>query len=489
MEEMKNVSTAETSAQEKADAKRRTFLRFAWPSVEIGGGLSKAYFSTYANYLYTNVYVLGALFSGILAIVQNIVRWIGGPTFGVLIDRINFKKGKYYPWIFIGYTIYYGAWILLFSLPVFGLSTAVMRPVAMVLVLVNAVFGTGATAPVHGVFPQITKDTKERQLMAMLQKIFRDGGKTVFGYICPAVLMFFTVRVDESKAYAITGLIIGIVSLAFYLALGFGLRGSYVERNALERSRTPEGKKKKMSILQTFKTIFTNKALVSMYFFTSFQKCYYFIFFSYATYLFNYVFGDMGLMATFMLVFNFAAILGAMFGPVAQKAIKEAKQMLMISTAVQIVILVVTAIFLRQLTAVVFIGLFAVLSFFMGLVESFFMPMFASASDYCAWKTGVSMDGLNMSIYSVSISTGLLVSSVVSTTILTSFGLDAVVASGVATDTFLGGLNILYGWIPVVFACCSLLAFFLFPLNSTRMAQVSEDLAAGKTAATSEHKF
>lgn len=244
-----------------------------------------------------------------------------------------------------------------------------------------------------------------------------------------------------------------------------------------------------MSIIQTFRTIFTNRALVSMYFFTSFQKCYYFIFFSYATYLFNYVFNDMGLMATFMLVFNFAAIIGAMFGPLAQKVVKETKQLLIVSTGVQIVILFVATLFLRQFSAAAFIALFAVLSFFMGLVESFFMPMFASASDYCSWKSGVSMDGLNMSIYSLSITTGLLVSSTVSTAVLTKAGLDGVVANAVATETFLGGLNILYGWIPLGFACCSLLAFILFPLNGKRMAQVNEDLAAGKTAATSEYKF
>lgn len=489
MGDIKDVSASEISGQEKEDAKRKKLLKVLWPATEIGGGFSKAYFSTYANYLYTNVYVFGALFSGILSILKSAIGWIGGPVFGTLIDRVSFKKGKYYPWIIIGQAICFGAWILLFSLPVFGISTDIMRPIAMALVVICSAFGTIAVVPVHGVFPQIAKDTKERQFMAMIQKICRDGGKTVFGYICPAILMFFMSRIDESKAYAVTGLIVGILAFSFYLALGLGLRGSYVERNAMERTRQVDGRKKRMSIVKTFKTVFTNRALVSMYFYTSLQKSFYFIFLFNATYLFKYMYDDFGKMGTFMLVFNLSAILGAMFGPIAQKVIKEVKQLVVICTGAQIVVLVIIAIFLRQMSAATFIAVFAVASFFMGIVESFFMPMFAASSDYCSWKTGVSMDGLNMSVYTLSINTGILIAPIIATGVLTAINLDGIIAGAAISEAFLGGLNVLFGWIPVAFCIASLVAFMFFPLSGTRIARINEDLAAGKTMSTSEHKF
>lgn len=490
MDEMKKVSSAEagTSGQEKEDAKRKRILKYLWPATEIGGGFDKAYFATYANYLYTNVYMMGALYSGIIAMAQNILRWVGGPFFGTVIDRVSFKKGKYYPWIILGRAVAYIAWIILFSLPLFGISGVTLRPFALALVLLIAVSDSVTTAPIHGIFPQITKDTKERQFIAMIQKICRDGGKTVFGYVCPALLMFFMAKVDESKAYAVTGLIVGILSFVFYLALGLGLKGSYIERKAMENTHAASGKKK-MSVIQTFRILFTNKALVMMYLFTALQKSYYFIYFFYATYMFNYMFEDFGLLGTFMLVFNLSAIIGAMFGPAVQKFLKDIKQMLIVCTGVHVVILLILALFMRQFDAVTFMAVFAVSSFFMGLIESFYMPMFAASSDYCTWKSRTRMDGLNMSIYSLAISTGMVVSSAISTAVLTKFGLDGVVASGVATETFLGGLGVLFGWIPLILGCAALVIFVFFPLNSKRIGQINEDLAAGKTAETSEYKF
>lgn len=488
MDELKNVSASGNSSQEKEDAKRKKLLECLWPMTEIGGGFEKAFFGTYENYLYTNVYMMGALYSGIIAMAKNILRWLGGPFFGTVIDRVSFKKGKYYPWIILGRAVAYISWIILFALPLFGISGTTLRPFALILVLLIAVSDSITTVPTHGIFPQITKDTKERQFISMIRKICRDGGKTVFGYICPAILMFFMSRVDESKAYAITGLIIGIIAFSFYLALALGVRGSYVERNAMENSCSAEGKKKP-SVIETFRTLFTNKALVIMYFYMAFQKTYYFIYFFYATYLFNYIFEDFGMLGTFMFVFNLSAILGALFGPIAQRMLKDTKQLLIICTGIHVALLVVLALFLGQFNAMSFIAVMAVSSFFMGLIESFYMPMFATASDYCSWKNGVRMDGLNMSLYTLALNTGLVAASAVSTAVMTNYGLDAVVASGVATESFLGGMGVLFGWIPLILGGLALLVFAFFPLNSKRIAQMNEDLAAGKTAATSEYKF
>ena len=113
---------ATANTQQVQDKKRLKLLKVLWPASELGGGFNKAYFSTYVSYLYTNVYRLSTLFSGILSLIQTIVGWIGGPLIGTFLDRFSFKKSKYYPWIIIGTIIAYSGWMLLFALPVLGLA-------------------------------------------------------------------------------------------------------------------------------------------------------------------------------------------------------------------------------------------------------------------------------------------------------------------------------------------------------------------------------
>ena len=478
------------SAQEVQDKKRLKLLKVLWPASELGGGFNKAYFSTYISYLYTNVYMLSTVFSGILSLVQTVIGWIGGPIFGTFLDRFSFKKCKYYPWLIIGTIVVYCGWMALFALPALGFSGANMGVVALILAIIIAVFGPMAMTPITAVYPLLSKDPKDRQFFAMFQKIGRDGGKTVFGYIVPALLVFFTAKMGESNAYAVLGLIIGLITIAFYVALAIGLRGSYVEREAVARNRSADGaKKKNISLGKTFATIFTNKALLAMFFFMAVHKGYYFIYVTCAAYIFTYVFNDFGLMGTFMVVFNLAAIIGVMFGPLWRKIFKETKRCFFTCMLTHVIVMLIMALFFNSFSAISYMAIFAVSSFFMGMLENYVMPMFAAASDYGAWKSGNRLDGITMSIYSLTITTGNMVATIIRTIVLNRIGLDAVVAGAAVTESFLSGLGVLFAWVPFGMSVISLLFIALFPLTDKRIEQMNADMAAGKTAATSEYKF
>lgn len=484
----KTVQTDE--AQQAANKKRLGLLKILWPASELGGGFNKAYFSTYAAYLYTDVYMMSTVFSGILSLVQTVIGWIGGPLVGTFIDRFSFKKSKYYPWLIMGTIVVYTAWILLFSLPALGFSGASMGTVALILAVVIAIAGPFSAVPITAVYPQMSSDPKDRQFFAMFQKIGRDGGKTVFGYLVPWLLVIFTAKMGESNAYAVLGLIIGLITIAFYVALALGLRGSYVERNAVARTRAADGTvKKNISLPQMLKAVFTNKSLMSMYLFMSIHKGYYFIYITCAAYVFKYLFNDFGMVGTFMTVFNLCAIIGVAFGPLWRKLFKETKRCFFSCMLTHVALQLVIALTFKSLGVVAYMCLFGASSFFMGLLENYIMPMFAASADYGAWKTGNRLDGISMSIYSLTITTGVLLATIIRTAVLNRIGLDAVAAGGAVTAAFTSGLSGLFTWIPFVMSVISLLFIVIFPLNDTRIAQMNEDIAAGRTASESAYKF
>ena len=187
------MSTTEEKQEvfSEEDQKKLKQLKVAYPIQQLGGGIEKAYISTYVSYLYTNVYMMPTVFSGLITIIQSIVGWIGGPLFGTIIDKVNFKNAKYYPWMIIGPTIYYLGWMLIYFLPVFGVTGYKGAVCALIIAIINACVSPLVTVPTNAVYPNLSSNPDDRQYFARMQKIMRDGGKTVFGYIFPSLLQSF----------------------------------------------------------------------------------------------------------------------------------------------------------------------------------------------------------------------------------------------------------------------------------------------------------
>lgn len=484
--EEKNVSIE----PDEKDKKQLKALKIGYPIMQLGGGVEKAYFSTYQSYFLTNIYMMSTALSGILTIISNLVGWIGAPLFGIIIDKVSFKKAKFYPWLIIGPIICYVSWMLLYSLPTMGVMGEGTGIIALVLLIVYNIGTPLVTIPASASFPLLSSEPKDRQYFAIAQKVGRDGGKTIMGYVFPALLLALTAASSEINAYMICGLIAGICPIIAYTYYALTMKDSYVERKGLASNKTAAGAKKKVSMLLMFKTVFTNRPLLSMFLFMAIHKGYYFIYVTSATYIFKYVFGDFKLMSIFMTMFNLTAIIGAMLGPIWTKIFKESKRCFVSAMAVHVVIMLVIALTFKNLSALTFIVLFGCSSLFMGLLENWILPMFAASSDYAAWKSGTRFDGITMSIYSLTIKSGTLIATTIRTAILVAAGLDAVKKTNVATDLFIAKAGQLYTWYPLVMGVVALLVLlFAFNLNDERIARINEDLKAGKTAKDSEYKL
>ena len=496
---MGNEETRIPEAQDfsSEDTKKLKQLKVAYPVQQLGGGIEKAYLSTYLSYLYTNVYMMPAAFSGLITIIQQIVGWIGGPLFGTIMDRVSFKNAKYYPWMIIGPVIYYFGWLLIYCLPVFGITGYSGAVVALIVAIINACVSPLVTIPTNAVYPNLSSKPSDRQYFARMQKIMRDGGKTVFGYLFPVLLPAIALAASngaleatahgEAVSYAACAVIACVAPVLGYGYYALCLKGSYVERNAMKKT----GKaKKNLSIGATFKSIFTNRPLLSMFLFMSLHKSYYFIYTGCAVYMFKYVFGNFKMMGIFMTLFNLTAIIGVTLGPIWKKIFKETKRCFVAAMSVHVVLSAVIALTFRSLPLTGFLILFALSSTFMGMLENYILPMFAAASDYGAWKSGQRMDGLTMSVYALTIKTGSLVATSLRTAVLVAAGLDGITAGGPVTEHFISSLSNFWTFGPLVLGIASLLSLvFLFNLNDERIGYMNADLKNGVCAADSQHSF
>jgi len=477
----------------EADLQHVKKIKSGYALAQFGGGIEKSFYSTYSAYMYTNVYEMSTAMSGIITIVSQVIGWIGAPLFGGIIDKVKFKNGRYWPWLIIGPAIYNIAWLLIYMMPLFGIKSAVA---ALVCACAAQVGNPLVTIASGASFPLLSNDPKDRQFFAQAQKMGRDGAKTIFSYIFPALIVALTGKLDEAGVYGWLVLIAAIPPILGFVYYALQIKDSYVERRADDKPTTG-GKKKSVPILVALKTALTNRPLLCMFLFFALHKTYYFFYTGGAMYMWKYVFCDFSKFKFFMTLFNLTAIIGVALGGVWKKIFKETKRCFVAAFAAHTIILAVIAVTFKQYNATMFIVLFSASSLFMGLLENYVLPLFAASADYGAWKAGARMDGISMSLYTLTIKTGSLISTTVRTALLLAANYDAIkiyktIAEIPAADLefFKNGYSIFWSWYPLAFAVVALLILaFGVNLNDTKIALINKDLAEGKSAATSDLKF
>ena len=482
-------------AQAAEDAKRLKRFKILYPLYQLMAAMCKS-FSTYLNYFYTNVYMFSVDFTAIITLTSSLISWIGTPVFAAFVDGFSFKNAKYWPWVMIGAVVVNGATILIVALPVLTGKTVELMYVVFILRIILTLIGPLQTTPMSGAFPKMAKTPEDRAYFAMTQKLGRDGGKTIFGYIVPVLLIWFSGGGEDPTmvGYAITALIsYGLAIVGMWLYAWFGLRGSYVEREALKE--TAAKKKNKVPLSAIVKTILGNRNILALFLWFGLHKAYYFIYTSYAAYVFRYVFQNFALQGTFMTIFNLTAIIGVSFGGLWTKLWKDSKRACTMAFVAHMIFMVIMYLTFKPEGVWTFMILFGCSSFFMGMLETWVLPGYANAADYGAWKTGARMDTLTMACYNLSLTACHLVTTLVGTIFLDSFGYTEWLKAynaGTATITneVVQGLRNLYTLAPLGLAVIALLCWiFLFNMTDENLKKVQADLAEGKTAATSQWKF
>ena len=491
------MSTEELAlqTQEAEDAKRLKRFKFLYPFYEFCASMSKA-FSTYVTFFYTNVFMFSVNFTATITLTSSLISWIGTPVFAAFVDSFSFKNAKYWPWVLIGSLLVNGGTMLIIALPALTGKTVELMYVVFIIRIIMTVVTPMSSTPMSGSFPKMSKAPSDRQYFGMAQKVGRDGGKTIFGYIVPAMLIALSGGSQDPTmaGYAITAAICyGITIFGFWLFALAGLKGSYVEREALQETKAK--KVNKVPISAMVKTIIGNRQVLGMFIFFSLHKSYYFIYTSYAAYVFRYVFQDLGKIGTFMTMFNLTAIIGVMFGPLWTKLWKESKRAIVTAFMAHMVFLVIMFFTFKTGGVNLFIVLFGCSSFFMGMLETWVLPNFAAAADYGAWKTGARMDTLTMAIYSMCMTVCMVITTLVATAFLNSFDytgwLQQYNAGAVGiTDAVYNGLSNLFTLAPLVLSILSLCSLmFIYNMTDDKLKKIQADLAEGKTAANSEWKF
>ena len=481
-----------SSAQKLEDSKRLKRFKILSP---LNGFLSSSYVNLegyYITFFLTNIYMLSVTYTAALSVIASALSWVFSPFFAAFIDRFQFKKSKYWPWLVIGSTGVQVGLFLIMALPAFGLNLAALGPAVFALQIIVKVAGQVQSVPSSGTYVKMSKTPADRQYFAVASKVSREAGKTVFGYVIPWLLALLTAASgSELKGYMLIALLCyGFTLIVAYIYAVYGFKGSYVEREGLEE--TQKAKAEKIPMSAVLKALITNRPVLGMFLFFTLHKTAYFIYVAYGTYVFTYVFEDTGaLLGLFFSIFSLSAVIGALAGRIWTKIFKDSKRSCVMAMGTHTALTLVIAVFFRTMPAGLFLGIFAVSSFFMGMLENWVMPLFAACSEYGAWKTGTRSDSLVMSVFGLTVNVSWALTPMIAAAVLNAVKYTEFVAGGGAvTETILSGLSFLFAWLPLILAALSLASLvFIYNLNDAKMKQIQQDLEEGRTEASSAYKI
>ena len=459
--------------EEKKQDKRELSI---YPLSELGGGVFKAYFTTYISMLMTSVYQFPVVVAGILETIQSAIQWFGSPIMGTVYDRFSFKKGKFWPWFLIagaGTGILY---IIVFGMPViFEDPSKLVIPAAIFIAL--AAFMSSALSTLGlTIYMYVAKTEKTRSFLEMVVKICRDGMKIVVGWVFPVMLTYFITFMPEMNAWAMIAVILAAVAIVIFVIASVLTKNSEIEREA--QTKTLQ-RKKKTPILKTFKGILTNRALLVTFLAMTCSKVFFFFHITGAAYFWRYYMNNFEMLSIFNVAFSLAAIIGAALMPTILKIFKDTKRSYVFTMFVQAGLYAVSLLIVSPENTVGTIAILSAASFFNGISDGFILPLFGQATDYNVWKTGNKDYGLTMSTYSISIRAGNVASITIRTSLLAAAGFNSKALAGgaavpAAVQSVLYNLNTLF---PLILALViALLVLFLNPINDKKAEQYRKEI-------------
>lgn len=233
------------SKKRKKDWVTRPIERIAYVIYFIGQLIFNVIVSSY-----TLVYLLNAGISevtaGAILLAPKIIDAIDDTFFGILVDKVRFKKGRFLPWIKLASILMPLATIFFFSMP-FSASVTVKSIWVIIGYILWDICYTMCDAPIYALSTSMTNNMDERNSILSYTRISGGVGGMLASIMIPMMYGENGMNLGWSK----TAIIISIIGAVLMLPAGFVIKERYHGE-----------KEEEVSFKQLFASLFENKNLV-----------------------------------------------------------------------------------------------------------------------------------------------------------------------------------------------------------------------------------
>lgn len=404
---------------------------------------------------------------GTVLMITSIFDILWVPTAGVLLEKSNMRWGKYRSWLLVGPPFAALFFILQFAKIGTPTVNAVLITIGFVVShLIWNIYYSGHVA----LNSSMTTVREERIAMSSNRGMFNSLGAIGFSLIGMPMILSLG-KGNPPMGYTLTVIITGLVMIACYYILFF-LTKDYAFHGTTAEPGKP---KEKLSIGEMLKQIVTNPPLLGLMIGEIGRYLGRFVIFGLAFYYFKYVVTNLAVITIFMTGLNVVTFIGAFISNPLAKKFGE-RNVYIFSLALFIVGLLAVWAFPMNYISFMVIMFIAYLGY--GMPDALGPALYSSTVDYGEWKTGKNARGFIMSLINFPIKTGILLRSVILTTILAGAGY---VANMKATPGLVKGIENGLTLIPGVIMAVGLVLFIvLYKITPKMLNQMQKEIAERK---------
>ena len=179
----------------------------------------------------TTYFTDGRITSALVAVVALITKvWdaINDPIFGMIMDKVHFKKGKFLPWLRMSVIAIPVSTILLFVIPTGIPLVAKLIWATLAYMLWDTAY-TLCDVPIFGIVTTMTLDQKERVSLNSIGRIFAIFAGIVTGILLPLVR-------QSLGGWATTVIVLSILSAAMMIPMCL-----FAKERVIEREKARDG--------------------------------------------------------------------------------------------------------------------------------------------------------------------------------------------------------------------------------------------------------
>lgn len=443
-------------------------IRAFWGISEVGFSVMATTETTFLVFFLTDIARLPlsivAFITGSTALIDAFTAVLAG----IIIDKVQFKSGKYRPWLVYCPPIVTIFFILLFTKIGNDVTAGIL--VAVGYILSHAIWNISWTAN-RNLIPVLTDDLNERNYLSGRFAAGSALGKMLASWLVPTLATVFFAITTGVSAYT---MIAAIVSIIFMITYGI----HFIITKGYEETGASAGQGKAVTFGDMARSIISTPPLIALVFHDALRLVAYYGVAAAAAYYAKIVLQDPSAVKTLLFIFYLGGFIGSLLSTKLAAKLGGAKKATYFGVIAFIVVHGATYFLPANMMLIAITMGIAQLLF--GIAYGLTSNLYAMCGAYSEYKTGKNTRGVIMAFSSLSIKLGIAIRGV-----LIAYVLGAIQYSPTATITAAAqsGIKTLYIVVPVVVLVISLIPLFFFKLDDKEVIRMEEEIKARKSIA------
>lgn len=440
-------------------------IRSFWGISEVGFSFMSTVETTFFVIFLTDVAKLPLGLTAAITSIAGITDALTAMLAGVIIDKVNFKNGKYRPWLIYCPPFIVALFVLMFTK--IGSDTTAALLCGAGYILSHAIWNICWTAN-RTMVGILSDDADERAFLSGRISAGSSAGKIIASYFVPVLNIFFLGIFSSSTGvigYTLTALVASIGFTICYFIHYVITKGYDLQVEEGEKSNA-----KRVTFKDMAKGISTNPQLLFVLMYDFLKLIGYYTLMASVAYYAKVVLKDPGSISLILVVFNVGALIGSLYSKnvVAKIGSKYTNLVGILGFAACLIIIYMLPANVLIVTTLLGIG-----QIFFGIAYGNTTSLYSNCGTYSEYKTGKNTKAIIMSFSSLAIKISIAVRGAVIPAVLAAIAYNP---DGVITDTIQGGIKMLFLIVPIIFLVVSIIPLLAYKIKDSDVTMMEKEL-------------